>query len=249
MKIVILTLFPDELATVFNKGIMKRAQEQGAFQISFVNMRDFSENRYRNVDDYPFASRKGMLIKSDILYRAITSIEDYSKYRILYTCPKGAVYKQSHAIELSQSEGIIIIAGYYEGVDERLFSLFDITRVSMGDFVLSSGEYPALIIAESVVRLIPGVIKAESIWDDSHINGLLEAGQYTLPREFKGLEVPEVLLSGHHQRVNNWTRKASLYETLFRRIDMLNHFLPAAQDVRMMTDLLMEPPDSLCGVL
>jgi tRNA (guanine37-N1)-methyltransferase len=240
MKIFILTLFPEELQSVFNKGIFKRAQDNNLFELSFINIRDFSETKYRNVDDYPFASRKGMLMKADVLYRAITSIPSYETYQIIYTCPKGQVYNQRRAESLLDQKGLILISGYFEGVDERIFDMLNIARISIGDFVLSSGELPALMIAESVIRLIPNVIQKDGFHDDSHITGLLEYPQYTQPRDINGNKVPEVLLSGHHKNIERWQRKESLKQTLYYRIDMLKTFRPDKIDSELFVEIFKE---------
>jgi tRNA (guanine37-N1)-methyltransferase len=240
MKIVVLSLFPDELRPVFEKGIFKRALEKALFEISFIDMRDFAETNYRNVDDYPFSHRKGMLLKADVLFRVITSIDGFESYRIIYTCPKGDVYNQRMANALYAETGLIIICGYFEGVDERIFDMLNITRISIGDFVLSSGELPALAIAESVIRLIPDVIQKDGFRDDSHLTGLLEYPQYTHPREIDGFMVPEVLLSGHHKNIERWQRKESLRQTLYNRIDLLKSYRPNKIDSELFVEIFKE---------
>jgi tRNA (guanine37-N1)-methyltransferase len=240
MKIFVLTLFPDELECVFNKGIFKRALDNRLFELNFINMREFSETKYRNVDDYPFASRKGMLLKADIVYRAITSIPEYETYKIIYACPKGDVYNQRIAQSFCDEAGLILISGYFEGVDERIFDMLNIARISIGDFVLSSGELPALMIAESVVRLIPDVIQKDGYRDDSHLTGLLEYPQYTQPRDLNGNMVPDILLSGHHKNIERWQRKESLKQTLYNRIDLLKTFCPDEIDSELLVEIFKE---------
>ncbi|MCP4051309.1 MAG: tRNA (guanosine(37)-N1)-methyltransferase TrmD [bacterium] len=239
MKIKILTLFPDEMRGIFLKGLYKKASEAGFFDIEFINIRDFANCRNNRVDDYPYGYRKGMILQVDVLERAVKSIDNYDSYRLLYTCPKGPAFTQEIATEFQQEKGLIIISGYYEGVDERLFKLFDIDKISAGDFVLSSGEYPSLIITEAVLRLIPGVIgNADCIKEDSIVSGLLECPQYTAPREFSGEKVPEVLLNGNHNRINSWRHKMAIKETLFNKPELFIKYDIKQSDQKIIVDLL-----------
>lgn len=240
MKLYVLTLFPEELRQVFIKGIIKKALNRDLFSIEFVNIRDFSPFKYKNVDDYPYGRKQGMLMRADILYNAITSIDNYERYRIIYTCPKGRVFKQQLAKDLAASEGIILIAGYFEGVDERIFDLLNIERLSIGDFVLSSGELPALMFAEAVIRLLPDYTRTDNILEDSIISGLLEQPQYTQPREFLGKEVPEVLLNGHHAHIEKWKFKESLKTTLFNKIDLFSSYQLNEKGKDILVEILKE---------
>ena len=182
-----------------------------------------------------------MLLRADVLASAVQSVDRYKDYRILYTSPKGKPFTQALAKELSKEDGLIVIAGYYEGVDERIFHCFDIECVSMGDFVLSSGEQPALMIAEAALRLIPGVVgKAKSVEDDSIVTGLLEYPQFTTPRVVSGIPVPPVLLSGHHKKIKEWRRVESLKETLYRRPSLLGTTNLSDQDKRFLEGILKE---------
>jgi tRNA (guanine37-N1)-methyltransferase len=219
----VLTLFPEELSAFFKKGIFKRAAEAGLFELSCVDLRPFGKTKYMKVDDYPFGHRRGMILRADVIKEAIESIPDYGQFKVIYTCPKGKVFNQDAAVAFSSHEkGLIILSGFYEGVDERIFDWFDIERVSLGDFVLSSGDVPALAIAESVFRLIPGVLgNPESVGEDSIISGLLEGPQYTGPRKIGGISVPEVLISGHHGNIRKWRQRESLKATLFRKPSLL----------------------------
>lgn len=223
-EIIILTLFPQQMGDFFLKGIFKKASDAGLFKIRFVPIRDFSTDKFSRVDDYPFGDHQGMLLKADVIHAAISSIEHFQEYRLLYTCPKGPVLQQSTVTSFLQanSRGLILLCGYYEGVDERLFDLLPFERISIGDVVLSSGELPALIIAEAVFRQLPGVLGNDAcLAEDSIISGVLEYPQYTAPREFLGLPVPDVLLSGHHGHIKRWKRKQSLEQTLFLKPQML----------------------------
>lgn len=241
MNVFVLTLFPEALAPFFLKGIFKKAHTKNLFNISFINIRDFAYNKHRKVDDYTFGMMDGMLLKPDVLLEAIKSIEHYERYRIIYPCPKGRVFTQEIANEYQHAEGLIFICGYYEGIDERLLTLFNIERISIGDFVLSSGELPSLIIIESVLRLIPGVIgKQASIVNDSIVSGLLEHPHYTFPRNFLGNEVPEVIVSGHHGKISHWQKQASLKTTLYNRPDLLAGYSITPDEKAILTTILKE---------
>ena len=220
---------------------MKKAQEAGIFDIRFLDIRQFSDDPHRQVDHYPYGGKQGMLLRTDILQRAIESIDCFEEYRLIYTCPKGELFSQGHADAFSKEKGLVLICGYYEGVDERLFSLFPIQRVSVGNVVLSSGEFPALLIAEAVLRLLPGVVGNEkSVRDDSLMNGLLEGPQYTAPREIAGFIVPEVLLSGHHANVQRWQRKQALRQTLYAKPELLQTAILTHEDQLSLVEILKE---------
>ena len=207
----------------FLKGIFGKAAQKNLFQLSFINIRDFSLSKHKRVDDYPYSHRLGMILQAEAVSRAIYSIDQYTEYRLLYACPKGPVLTQAKVSEYSQeAKGLIILSGYYEGIDERLFQLFNIERISLGDFVLSSGELPSMAIAEAVLRQLPGVIgNPHSVGEDSIISGILEHPHYAAPRSFEGLEVPEVLLNGNHQAIAQWKEKQSIKDTLFWKPSLL----------------------------
>ena len=222
MKIFIISLFPDEVYQFINKGILKRALDSNALDLSMVHLRDFAENKHKKVDDYPFGTRQGMLLRVDVLSAAIRSIPNYDDYQLLYPCPKGVFLNQGMASTLSSKKGLILLPGYYEGVDDRIFELFDIQRYSIGDFVLSSGDLPNMMLLEAVTRLCDGVIGKEAgVQDDSIISGRLEGPQYTLPREFENKTVPDVVISGNHGKIAEWKLKESLKETIKRRPSLL----------------------------
>ena len=208
----------------------------------FVDIRQFSDSKHHRVDSPPFGCRTGMLLKIDVLYRAITSIENYTDYRLLYTCPKGAVFNQGKAFDYAKaSKGLILISGYYEGIDDRLFDIFDIERVSLGEFVLSSGDIASLAISEATARGISGVLgNPDSLGQDSIIGGFLEYPQYTLPRAFKQLTVPPVVVSGHHEELKKWQRKASLKQTLLERPEYLADKLLTESDSRTILEIVKE---------
>jgi tRNA (guanine37-N1)-methyltransferase len=245
-RVFILSLFPDESQHYFLKGIFKRALDQGTFSISFRDIRDYAQNRHRKVDDYPYGDRDGMLMRVDVLSRALADIPDISSYELIYTCPKGPVMTQSRARQLSKSAGMVIIPGYYKGIDERLFTLWPIQRISMGNFVLSSGEVPAFAIAESVIRLLPGVIgNPDSMGDDTLFNGYVSCPQYTVPQTYQGVQVPEVVVSGDHQRRQEWTRQMMLRQTLFEKPHLLAGATLSEKDQHRMKALILSDPTEL----
>lgn len=201
---------------------MGKAVEQGLLRCDFVQLRDFADPPHFKVDDYPYGKRTGMLLRADVISRAIRSIEGYEGYKLIYSCPKGQSFTQSRARELKKHRGLIFLCGYYEGIDDRVFDIFDCERFSVGDFIVSSGELPSLLMADAIARCHDGVIgNAESVEDDSIVSGVLECPQYTAPREIEGCLVPEVLVSGHHGKIKEWQRKESLKTTLFNQPDLL----------------------------
>ncbi len=247
MKISIITLFPNMFKGFLEESIIKRAQEKKLVEINIVNLRDFASNSYGSVDDKPYGGGAGMVMRVDILAKALEKIKT-KKSKILLTSPKGKQFTQKKAKELSQSEDIIIIAGHYEGVDERISDFVD-EEVSIGDFVLTGGELPIAMIVDSIVRLLPGVLKEEAATEEEsffeidlekliNVVGdteilkklknqniktvqLLEYPHYTRPEEFKGSKVPKELLSGDHKKIEEWRIRKAYEETLKKRPDLL----------------------------
>lgn len=241
MIIYVLTLFPKELGNFFLKGIFKKAIEKGLFDFKVIDIREFATDKHHKVDDTPLGLSQGMLLKAEVVFNAIKSIDQYEHYRIIYPCPKGKIYTQNIANQLVLEKGIIFICGYYEGIDERLFQLVNIERISIGNYVLSSGELPALTIAESIVRLIPDVVnKTNSIQEDSLINGLLEYPQYTYPRNYLGYHVPDIILSGHHKNIKTWQKKESFKITLFKRPELLTAYQIDKDEKKMIEEIFKE---------
>jgi tRNA (guanine37-N1)-methyltransferase len=248
MKIYILSLFPNEMREYFFKGIFKRGYEAGLFDIEFVDIRAYAQSKHNKVDDYPFGYKKGLILKADVIKRAILSIDNYQDYRLLYTCPKGRKFDQATACEFKRQKGLIIIAGYYEGMDERVFELFDIEKISIGDFVLSTGELPALMMTEAVLRQIPGVVgKEDCVQEDSIISGLLECPQYTQPRIVDDLNVPAVLLDGHHKKMNAWRKKMAIKETLFNKPSLFMNYKLDVDEQQELLTVLRENEDEECN--
>ncbi|GAA3651040.1 tRNA (guanosine(37)-N1)-methyltransferase TrmD [Asaccharospora irregularis] len=224
MRFHIMTLFPDIFNSYMGESIMKRGVEKGIIEVNVYNIRDFSNNKHKKVDDYPFGGGAGMVMTPQPIYdtyKHIIETNNIEKPRVIYLTPKGKVYKQSIAQDISKEEDIILLCGHYEGIDERILELIVTDEVSIGDYVLTGGELPALILIDSISRLIPGVLNQnESFEEESFKDNLLEYPQYTRPREFMGLEVPEVLLSGNHKNIDEWRHNESIKITKERRPDL-----------------------------
>lgn len=229
MRIHIMTLFPEMFKAYFSESIMKRAIEKGILEIKLYNIRDFSLNKHKKVDDYPFGGGAGMVMTPQPVYDTYKHIiKKYSINRpeVIYMTPKGETFKQQMSKELSITDDLIIICGHYEGIDQRALDLIVTREISVGDYVLTGGELPAMVIIDSISRLIPGVLnKSESFEDETFEDDLLEYPHYTRPREFEGIEVPEVLLSGNHKKIDEWRKESSLILTKKRRPDLYDCYL------------------------
>jgi tRNA (guanine37-N1)-methyltransferase len=220
MKIDILTLFPAMFTSPFSESIIERAQTRKLVEINTVNIRDYTLDRHQQVDDYPYGGGAGMLMKYDVLSRAIESVKA-SNSQLVYLSPQGKRLDQEKVVQLAQQDHLILLCGHYEGIDERIMSLVD-EELSIGDYVLSGGELAAMVVVDAVTRLIPGVLGDDnSSQEESFAGGLLEYPHYTRPRIFNGEEVPEILLSGHHEQIRLWRKKLSLMRTLLKRPDLL----------------------------
>lgn len=225
MKIKVLTIFPEMLRPMLETSILKRAVEQGLIEVELIDIRPYSELKHKNTDDYPFGGGPGMVMLAQPIVDAVeanTGLEFHGKR--LYLSPRGRTFDQRMAEELSKDEELLLLCGHYEGVDQRAIDLVIDEEVSIGDYVLTGGELGAMVIIDAVARLIPGVLGSdESSEDESFSSGLLEYPQYTRPREYRGMEVPEVLLSGDHAKINRWRREQAIELTLKRRPEMLEH--------------------------
>lgn len=220
MKIDILTLFPNMFDGVFQESILKRAIEEGKVEINLINFRDYTLDPHKKVDDTPYGGGVGMVLTCQPIFDCVKSIRKEDSKVILMT-PDGIPYKQKMAYDLSQEKHLIIICGHYEGFDERIRSICDL-EISIGDYVLTGGEVPAMVLVDSITRLLPGVIKEDSHLEDSfNENYLLDYPTYTKPRVYEGMEVPEVLLSGDHKKINEYRYNESLKRTEERRPDLL----------------------------
>ncbi len=245
MKFYVLTLFPEIPRAFFESSIMAKAVEKGIIAYELVNIRDFAFDKHKTCDDSPYGGGAGMLMKTEPLCKALESVKVESKFlddgsakkakkskknktkgkRVIYVTPSGKPLTQKLAYELSQEEELVFICGRYEGIDQRVIDSYVDDEISIGDYVLSSGELAATVIIDSVYRLVDGVISSESLEEESFSDGLLEYPQYTRPEVFKGMKVPDVLLSGHHENIRKWRLKKRLAKTLQNRPDMINSAL------------------------
>lgn len=222
MKIDILTLFPEMFTGVFSASILKKAQEKETVAFNVINFREYSTNKHKTVDDYPYGGGHGMVLKPEPIFDAVEAIPNFSKARIIMLTPQGETFNQQKAQELKNEEHLIFICGHYEGFDERIREHLVTDEISIGDYILTGGELATMVVVDSIVRLLPGVLgNEESSVTDSFSNNLLEYPQYTRPEEYRGWRVPDVLLSGHHKNIEEWRKKESLIRTLTRRPDLL----------------------------
>lgn len=225
MKINVLTLFPEMFTAVTDSSILGKAGEKGILEINPVNIRDFSTDRHNRADDTPFGGGVGMVMFCQPIFDALKSLNVKGK-KILYMSPRGKVLDGDMVKSLAQEEELTILCGHYEGVDQRVLDYWDMEEVSIGDYILTGGELPAMVLIDSVSRFIPGVLgNNESAEDESIYSGLLEADQYTKPREYEGLEVPEVLFGGNHKLIHLWQYRNSLEKTKERRPDLFRAYL------------------------
>lgn len=227
MKVDILTLFPNMFEGVFQSSIMAKAIKNGSLEVNLINFRDYSTNKHKNVDDYPYGGGAGMVLTPQPVFDAIESIleKQEKKPRIILMSPQGETHSQQKAAELAEEDHLVFLCGHYEGFDERIREHLVTDELSIGDYVLTGGELAAMAVTDSVVRLLPGVLGNEaSAPEDSFSNGLLEHPHYTRPADFRGLKVPDVLLSGNHEKIREWRRKESLKRTAERRIDLLENY-------------------------
>lgn len=224
MRIDILTLFPEMCEAVMNESIIGRAQKAGKVEIVCTNIRDFSGNKHNKVDDTPYGGGMGMIMAASPIYDCYKSLynEGEKKPHLIYMSPKGKVFDQKKAIELSKLDRLVLLCGHYEGIDQRVIDEIVDEELSIGDFVLTGGELPALTVADAVCRMLPGVLSDDICFEEeSHFAGLLEYPQYTKPAVWNNREVPEVLLSGNHAKINDWRKIQSILTTVERRPDML----------------------------
>ena len=238
MRIKIITLFPKMFEGFVGESIIKRAIEKNVCEIEIIDMRDYSLSKHRHVDDTPYGGGAGMVLACDVVDRAIKANSSESSYKIMMT-PQGNKYNQQKALELAKKEEIVLICGHYEGFDERIRTFVD-EEISVGDYVLTGGEIPSMIVADSVIRLLGEAIKQESHEDDSFSNGLLEYPQYTRPLEYNGMVVPEVLVNGNHKLINRFRKKESLRKTYLRRPDLLESYEFSKEDKKLMDEILEE---------
>ena len=220
MKFDVLTLFP-EMFHSLNESIIGRAKEKGLIEINLINIRDFSKDKHKKVDDTPYGGGAGMVIKPDVVYDAYASVKE-EKAKVIYLTPQGKILNQQKVKELSKENHLILLCGHYEGIDQRVLDEIVDEEISIGDYVLTGGELPAMVLIDSVSRYVKGVLNEDSTQEESFSNNLLEYPQYTRPEEFRGKKVPEVLISGHHENIKKWREEKSLEDTKKKRPDLLN---------------------------
>lgn len=228
MRIDIATLFPDMCRSVLNESIIGRAQRAGLVEINCHNIRDYSTDKHRRVDDSPYGGGMGMVMMCDPIYRCFKAAEEDigARPHVIYMSPEGKTFTQSVARDYLRYENIFIICGHYEGIDERIIEEIVDEEISLGDFVLTGGELPALCFTDAVVRMLDGVLSSEECFtEESHYSGLLEYAQYTKPAVWNGREVPEILMSGHHANINEYRKKDALRRTRKKRPDMYRKYM------------------------
>ena len=232
MQFDVLTLFP-EMFEPLNESIIGRAKEKGLININLINIRDFSKNKHKKVDDTPYGGGAGMVMMPDVVYDAYKSLNPKDA-KVIYMSPQGQKLNQKKVVELSKEKHIILLCGHYEGIDQRVIDEIVDEEISIGDYVLTGGELPAMIVIDSVSRYIDGVLRDDSTKEESFSEGLLEYPQYTRPEVFNGKQVPEVLLSGHHENIDKWRREQSLKNTKKKRPDLLENIELSEKDKRIL---------------
>ena len=241
MKISIMTLFPEMCERVLSESIIGRARKANKVEISCVNIRDFAGNKHNKVDDSPYGGGMGMVMSAAPIYNCFSSLynaKTEEKPHLIYLSPKGKTFTQQRAIELSKLNNIVLLCGHYEGVDQRVIDEIVDEEISVGDYVLTGGELPALIVADAVCRMLPGVLSDEVCFtEESHFEGLLEYPQYTKPDTWQNRKVPEVLLSGHHANISKWRREMAIAETFKRRPEMLENAKLSKKEQKFLEDL------------
>jgi tRNA (guanine37-N1)-methyltransferase len=244
MKIDVLTLFPEMFSGVFGHSILQKAAEKSAVHYNVVNFRDYADNKHNTVDDYPYGGGAGMVLKPQPIFDAVAALKEKvetEKTRVILLCPQGERYDQRKAEQLAKEEHLIFICGHYEGYDERIREHIVTEEISIGDYVLTGGELGAMVVIDSIVRLLPEVLgNEESHIKDSFSTGLLEHPHYTRPADFRGMEVPDVLLSGNHKLIEEWRNKEMLRRTLLRRPDLLEKIELTAEQEKWLEELKKE---------
>lgn len=246
MQIDVVTIFPDAFVPL-DLSVIGRARERGLLEVRIWDLRDFTTDRHRQVDDAPYGGGAGMVMKAEPFFAAVEAIRAQrgaTRSRVILTSPQGRPLTQDLARELAGEAHLIVLCGHYEGVDERVREGLAAEEISIGDYVLTGGELAAMVIIEAAARFIPGVVgDAASVQADSFVEGLLDYPHYTRPPEFRGLQVPEVLLSGHHEAIRRWRRAQQLRRTLDRRPDLLKADALAEEDQRLLEDLAVDPDE------
>ncbi|MBQ1536196.1 MAG: tRNA (guanosine(37)-N1)-methyltransferase TrmD [Ruminococcus sp.] len=241
MRIDIATLFPEMLENYLSQSVVGRARDKGVFSVKCHNIRDYTLDKHRRVDDTPYSERQGMLMQCEPVYNCFKAVTKGRKPHVIYMSPQGKTLTQQRAKELSQLDDIFILCGHYEGVDERIIEEIVDEEVSIGDYVLTGGELPALVLVDCVVRMLEGTLsKADCYEDESHYNGLLEYPQYTRPEIWHDKKVPEILLSGHHANIQKWRHEQALIATAKKRPELLEKLELSAEDLAILHKYDME---------
>ncbi len=239
MKFTILSLFPEILEGFFNTSIMSRAVKNELIEYEFIDIRNYAFDKHRTCDDTPYGGGAGMVMKAEPLANALDSV-DAKNLRTIYMSPSGRKLNQSLSLELSKEENIVIICGRYEGIDQRIIDFYVDDEISIGDYVISSGEVASLVLVDSIYRLCDSVITRESLEEESFQNSLLEYPHYTRPEEFKGLKVPDILLSGHHAKIKNWRLKKQLEKTSVNRPDLLKGGQLTVEAEKLLNEIIVQ---------
>ncbi len=238
MRFDVLTIFPELLHPYLRYGVLGKAIEKGIIEVNTINIRDFAPGKHKNTDDRPYGGGEGMVMKPEPIYNALESIDRKQNSLVILLSPQGERFDQEMARHLSTYDQLILICGRYEGVDERVRILCAEKEISIGDYILTGGELAALVVIDAVSRLVPGVLGSElSNLEESFSDGLLEYPQYTRPKIFKGLEVPEILLSGNHEQIRKWRRRESIKRTFERRPDLLEKAQLTKEDLDFLEEL------------
>lgn len=246
MRIDVATLFPELMESYLSASIIGRARDKGIFTAECHNIRDYAFNKHRRVDDTPYSERQGMLMQAEPIYRCWQAVCDMTRKQphVIYMSPQGKTLTQQRCIELSKMDNIFILCGHYEGVDDRIIQKIVDEEISIGDYVLTGGELPALVLIDSVARMLDGVLAQEDGYmDESHYNGLLEYPQYTRPEEWHGMKVPPLLLSGHHANIAKWRHEQRLVTTLRKRPELLERLELSAEDLAIIHKAMEEQQD------
>ena len=234
MKFNVLTLFP-EMFSALDESIIGRGKEKGLIDINLINIRDFSKNRHKKVDDTPYGGGAGMVMEPTVVYDAYCFVKEPNA-KVIYMSPQGKTLNQQMVQDLAKEENIILLCGHYEGIDQRVIDEIVDEEISIGDYVLTGGELPAMVLIDSVSRYVEGVLKEDSVQEESFTNGLLEYPQYTRPEVFLGKRVPEVLLSGHHENIKEWRRNQSIINTYLKRPDLLKEIKLSDKEQKMLSE-------------
>jgi len=248
MRFDILTIFPGIFDAVLGESIVGRARNEGIVEINAVDIRSFSKDKHRKTDDYPYGGGNGMVMMAQPIYDAYQSIVQNLDYKpkVIYMSPQGKPLSQKLVNSLKENRHLILLCGHYEGVDERIIEEIVDEEISIGDYVLTGGELPAMVLIDAITRTLPGVLSSEeSYTEESHFNGMLEYPQYTRPYEFNGRVVPDVLLSGHHANINKWRRQQSLIRTYKKRPDLFEKLNLSEEDRKFINEYIMHNTENI----